>query len=54
MGNPSLFLKQSYDLDDFRVQTHKGLQKLVVLVVAAAYFTATLLGTKTETAPPDE
>ena len=40
------FLKQSYKLEDIRVMAYQRLKNLVVLVTAAAYFTATFLGQK--------
>ncbi|MGH9358464.1 MAG: transposase [Terriglobia bacterium] len=46
------FLKQSYRLEDIRVLRYQQLQKLVVLVTAAAYFAATLSGPETQAKNP--
>ena len=40
------FGKQSYQLEDIRVLTYERLRNLVVLVMAAMFFTAVVLGTK--------
>jgi len=39
-----MFVKQSYRLEDLRCLTYHRLQALMVLVTAAAYFTAVYLG----------
>lgn len=40
------FVKQSYQLEDIRVLTYQRLRNLAVLVNAAAFFTAVVLGTR--------
>ena len=40
------FVKQSYELEDIRVLTYQRLRNLAVLVNAAAFFTAVVLGTR--------
>jgi hypothetical protein len=38
------FIKQSYQLEDIRVQTYRRLQNMMALVLAAAYFAAVHIG----------
>jgi hypothetical protein len=40
------FGKQSYQMEDIRVLTYERLRNLIVLVMAAMFFTAVVLGTK--------
>lgn len=40
------FIKQSYNLEDIRVQTYVRLQNMMALVLAAAYFAAVYIGSK--------
>jgi hypothetical protein len=40
------FGKQSYQVEDIRVLTYERLRNLIVLVMAAMFFTAVVLGTK--------
>lgn len=40
------FIKQSYDLEDIRVQTYTRLQNMMALVLAAAYFASVYIGSK--------
>jgi hypothetical protein len=40
------FGKQSYQVEDIRVLTYERLRNLIVLVLAAMFFTAVILGTK--------
>jgi len=40
------FIKQAYDLEDVRVRTYERLRNMTVLVTAAMYFTAVVLGTR--------
>jgi hypothetical protein len=40
------FGKQSYQVEDIRVLTYESLRNLIVLVLAARFFTAVVLGTK--------
>jgi len=40
------FIKQSYDLEDIRVQTYRRLQNMMVLVLAVAYFASVYVGRK--------
>ena len=42
------FIKQSYDFEDIRVLTYNRLKNMVSLVLAASYFTAVWLGTRTK------
>lgn len=42
------FIKQSYDFEDVRVLTYDRLRNMAVLVLAAAYFAAVWLGTRTK------
>ena len=42
------FIKQSYDFEDVRVMTYNRLKNIAVLVLAASYFAAVWLGTKTK------
>jgi len=42
------FIKQSYDFEDVRVMTYRRLKNMAVLVLAASYFAAVWLGTKTK------
>ncbi len=42
------FIKQSYDFEDVRVMTYNRLKNMAVLVLAASYFAAVWLGTKTK------
>jgi hypothetical protein len=40
------FIKQSYQLEDIRVQTYRRLQNMMALVLAAAYFASVHIGGK--------
>ncbi len=40
------FIKQSYEIEDIRVQTYARLHNMMVLVFAAAYFAAVYIGSK--------
>ncbi len=40
------FAKQAYQVEDVRVQTYQRLRNIVVLVTAAMFFAAVVLGTK--------
>ena len=40
------FIKQSYKLEDIRVLSYERLRNMAVLVNAAAFFTAVVLGTR--------
>jgi hypothetical protein len=42
------FIKQSYDFEDVRVLTYQRLKNMAVFVLAASYFAAVWLGTKTK------
>jgi hypothetical protein len=42
------FIKQSYDFEDVRVLTYQRLKNMAVLVLAASYFAAVWLGTRTK------
>ena len=42
------FVKQSYDFEDIRVLTYDRLKNMAALVLAASYFTAVWLGTRTK------
>ena len=42
------FIKQSYDFEDIRVLTYNRLKNMATLVLAASYFAAVWLGTKTK------
>jgi len=42
------FIKQSYDFEDIRVLTYQRLKNMAVLVLAASYFAAVWLGTRTK------
>ncbi len=42
------FIKQSYKLEDVRVLTYRRLKNIAALVLAASYFAAVWLGTKTK------
>lgn len=42
------FIKQSYDFEDVRVLTYRRLRNMAALVLAASYFAAVWLGTKTK------
>lgn len=42
------FIKQSYDFEDIRVLTYDRLKNMAALVLAASYFTAVWLGTRTK------
>ena len=42
------FIKQSYDFEDIRVMTHTCLKNMAALVLAASYFAAVWLGTRTK------
>jgi len=40
------FIKQSYDLEDIRVQSYRRLQNMMALVLATAYFASVYIGSK--------
>jgi hypothetical protein len=42
------FIKQSYDSEDVRVLTYKRLKNMATLTLAASYFAAVWLGTRTK------
>ena len=42
------FIKQSYDFEDVRVLTYQRLKNMAVMVLAASYFAAVWLGTRTK------
>jgi len=42
------YIKQSYDLEDIRVMNYQGLQNMIPLVCAAAYFAAVVLDTSSK------
>lgn len=42
------FVKQSYNLEDIRLLTYRGLQNMMALVLAVTYFTMVYLGIKTK------
>jgi hypothetical protein len=42
------FIKQSYNFEDIRVLTYNRLKNMATLVLAASYFAAVWLGTRTK------